>query len=228
MNSHVSPLLPLLPLLFLTLPASAGNDKANARLKELQGRVIKQEFADDKLRRELLTFCREQVGTPLYARAIEAASGSRAVALLDRLDANAIDEDDRKFLAIGELVAYERPHGRAIASIAFSFDGSLLATSSWDNTVHLYKLGGKEPKAWAKLDASPSGIAFSPDGTRLATGCADTHVILWDLTPRRSPWWTISSAATRIGPSRSLFRLPARCFRAAVSTRSCESGSSTI
>jgi WD40 repeat protein len=166
-------------ILLLAIPISAGDDAAKARLKDLQVRVIKQEFKDDKLRRELLTFCREQVGSPLYPYGVQALRPCPCP--LDRLEEKAIDEADRKFLSIGGLVAYERPHGRAIASIAFSFDGSLLATSSWDSTVHLYKLGEKEPKAWAKLDASPSDIALSPDGKLLACGCDGTQVIVWDL-----------------------------------------------
>jgi WD40 repeat protein len=173
-------LLPTLALLLATLPATAGDDKASARLKDLQVRVIKQEFAADKLRRELLAFAREQVGTPLYAKAIEALRPVPSP--LDRLDEKAIDEDDRKRLAIPGLVGYVRPHRRTVASVAISFDGAFLASSSWDNSVHLYKLGGKEPTAWAKLDGSASGIAFSPDGKFLATGCDTTHVILWDLT----------------------------------------------
>jgi WD40 repeat protein len=176
-------LLPILLILFITLPASAGDDKAKARLKELQIRVIKQEFQDDKLRRELLAFCREQAGTPIYAKAIEALAPCPSP--LDRLDAGAIDEEDRKFLSIGALVGYIRPHNRAIASVAISCDGTLVASSSWDNTVHVYKFGDKEPKSWANLDGSPSGVAFSPDGKLLATGCGDTQVILWDLTDAR-------------------------------------------
>ena len=178
MNSRI--LLSVFYLLLLTQTASAGDDKVAARLKDLQARVSKQDFADDKLRRELLTFAREHVGTPLYAKAMDA--GRLVPAPLDRLDEKAIDEDDRKHLSIDKLVAYVLPHQRAIASVAISFDGTMLASSSWDNTIHLYKLGEKEPKAWAKLDGSPSGIAFSPDGKWLMTGCGDTRVILWDLT----------------------------------------------
>ena len=178
MNSRA--LLMVLTLIIVTLPATAGDDKAKARLKELQVRVIKQDFKDDNLRRELVTFCREQAGTSLYPLAIQALGPCPAP--LDRLDIGAIDEADRAALSINELVGFVRPHGRAIASMAFSFDGAFLASSSWDNTVHLYKLGGKEPKSWAKLDASPSGVAFSPDGKQLATGCADPHTIVWDLT----------------------------------------------
>jgi WD40 repeat protein len=159
--------------------APAG-DQSKTRLESLQVRVAEQDFANDTLRRDLIAFAREHVGTPLYAKAIDALR--HVPAPLDKLDENAIDADDRKLLSVRELVSYMRPHGRAIASIAFSFDGTLLATSSWDNSVHLYKLGGKEPTAWAKLDASPSGIAFSPDGKFLATGCAETNVLLWNLT----------------------------------------------
>ena len=177
MNFRV--LLAVLALLSATLPAFAGDDKATARLKDLQARVSKREFQEDKLRRELINFCREQVGTPIYAKGIGTLAACPSP--LDRLDANAIDEEDRKLLSIRELVGYIRPHNRAIASLTFSFDGTLLATSSWDNTVHIQKLGDKEPKSWARLEASPSGIAFSPDGGWLATGGRDTRVVVWSL-----------------------------------------------
>src|SRR5688572_26422124 len=88
--------------------ADAGDDAAKSRLKELQIRVIKQEFADDKLRQDILTFCREQVGTPLYPKAIEALRPVPSP--FDKLDANAIDAEDRRFLSIAGLVAYVRPH----------------------------------------------------------------------------------------------------------------------
>jgi WD40 repeat protein len=176
MNSRIL----LLALLLLPCSATAGDDKATARLKDLQTRVAKQDYQDDKLRRELLAFARDQVGTPLYAKAIDALRPVPAP--LDRLDEKAIEEDQRRFLSIRDLVAFERPNNRAIASIAISFDGALLATSGWDNVVHVSKLGAKEPKSWAKLEGSPSGIAFSADSKWLATGCADTHAIIWDVT----------------------------------------------
>ncbi|MBI1832643.1 MAG: WD40 repeat domain-containing protein [Planctomycetes bacterium] len=169
-------------LSFLILPpgATAGDDIAKARLKELQVRVVKQQFESDTLRRDLIAFAREQVGTPLYPRAIEALRVCPAP--VDRLDVKAIDDGDFAAIGIDQLVGVVRSHGRAVASLAFSFDGGLLASSSWDNTAHISKLGGKEPKSWATLDASPSGIAFSPDGKQLATGCADTQTIVWDLS----------------------------------------------
>jgi WD40 repeat protein len=189
-------LLPALLLLFITLPASAGDDKGKARLEQLLLRYAKLESRDDELRRDLLTMARQFVGTPIYAKAIEMLR--QLPSPFDRLDANAIDEEDRKFLAIPEMVGFIRSHNRAIAHVAISFDGSLLASASWDNTVHLHKLRDKEPKAWARIDASPSGIAFSPDGKLLATGCADTRVMLWALTgDKPSPEFKLSGHKNR-------------------------------
>src|SRR5439155_13957672 len=106
----------LLGLAFVAPCAFAGDDPDKARLLELQTRVIKQEFKDDKLRRELLVFAREQVGTPLYAKAIEALKPCPAP--IDRLDVNAIEEEDRIVVGIDKLVGYVRPHARAVASLA--------------------------------------------------------------------------------------------------------------
>ena len=65
--------------------------------------------------------------------------------------------------------------------MAFSPDGTLIATGSSDSTVrvwdaltcqHLATLTGhKEPVA---------AVAFSPDGTLIATGSSDSTVRVWD------------------------------------------------
>ncbi len=99
----------------------------------------------------------------------------------DALDAGQIDAEDRKLLGIPEAVAYFRAHGRAVAHVAISSDGSLLASSGWDNVIHVHKIGGREPVSFAKLDGSPSGIAFHPASKLLAAGCGDTHVVVWNL-----------------------------------------------
>ena len=49
-----------------------------------------------------------------------------------------------------------------------------IASSSWDNTVHLWRLGQAEPKDAGSLEASPSGIAFHPNSRLLATGAPGT------------------------------------------------------
>src|SRR5829696_5262990 len=88
------------------LPSYAGD--AKTRLQDLQSRVAKKDFQDDRLRRDLLAFASAHVGTPHYGPALDAL---RAVpSPLDKLDTKAIDDEARKILSIGPLVAYLRPH----------------------------------------------------------------------------------------------------------------------
>jgi WD40 repeat protein len=86
-------------------------------------------------------------------------------------------------------------HTNAVSSIAFSPDGTILASGSDDATIRLWDVVGGQP-----LDSLPSGysvviageeaashamksVAFSPDGMFLASGSNDTSIHLWDLDP---------------------------------------------
>lgn len=170
----------LIALLTFLCPLSLYAGDAESRIKDLQARVAQQDFKDGKLRQELLAFAREHVGSSHYGAAMTAL---RAVpSPFDKLDEKAIDDDLRKVLSISGLVAYFRPHDRAVAHVAISQDGLLMATSGWDNVVHLHKFEGKEPKSWAKLDGSPSAVVFSPDSKLLFAGCKDTRVLGWYVT----------------------------------------------
>jgi WD40 repeat protein len=203
----------MLVLTSLAAHANAG-DKSAARLADLQARVARRDFAEDKLRRELLAFAREHVGTPQYAKAMDALRFVPGP--FDRLDATAISADDRKALGLRDLVAFERPNNRAVASVAISFDGERLAVSGWDNVVRVYQLGAREPKSAAKIDASPSGVAFSADGKWLATGCADTRAIIWDIAADKpKPAYELSGHRNRpfavaFGPKGKVFA--SACF----------------
>src|ERR1700752_4214216 len=73
-------------------------------------------------------------------------------------------------------------HSRAVTAVAFSSNGELLASASWDNTVRLWKISGETATEWAVLKAGASGVAFSPDGKLLATGSAGTKLTLWNVT----------------------------------------------
>jgi WD40 repeat protein len=99
---------------------------------------------------------------------------------LDSLDPARVE--DRRPEHSRDLVAWLHGHNRAGAALAFSADGRLLASSSWDNTVRLWKIGQGGVKEWAVLEGSPSGLAFAPDGKSLVAGSPATTVHWWDVT----------------------------------------------
>ena len=75
-------------------------------------------------------------------------------------------------------------HEDWITTLAFSPDGSSLATGSSDNTVRLWNVSepGAEPVVLRGHEDDISTLAFSPDGRSLATGSHDATVRLWDVS----------------------------------------------
>jgi ribosome assembly protein 4 len=72
-------------------------------------------------------------------------------------------------------------HTEAILSVAFSPDGSQLATASGDTTVRVWDMNTETPRFtlrghtnWVQI------VAWSPDGRLLASGSMDKSVRLWD------------------------------------------------
>ena len=77
-------------------------------------------------------------------------------------------------------------HGSAIYGVAFSPDGTRLASGCADNTIRLWDVAtGTQVAELRGHRAYVHAVAFSPDGTRLASCSGDFTVRVWDsLSPQ--------------------------------------------
>ena len=78
------------------------------------------------------------------------------------------------------LIATLEGHTEGVASVAFSPDGTLLASGSWNDTVKLWDVSTERQIATLP-SKQPTLVAFSPDGKTLAVGTRDNTVELWDV-----------------------------------------------
>lgn len=79
-------------------------------------------------------------------------------------------------------------HAAAVVSLAYSPDGWLLATGSWDGGIRIWEaLSGRELACFTGHRGGIRSLAFSRDGRLLATGGSDGSVLVWsmDSVPRR-------------------------------------------
>jgi WD40 repeat protein len=73
-------------------------------------------------------------------------------------------------VATGREIAALRGHEDQVSSVAFSPDGRILATGSWDTMARLWEVAtGREIAALRGHEDQVSSVAFSPDGRTLAT-----------------------------------------------------------
>ena len=92
------------------------------------------------------------------------------------------------FLALsdsGGLVSLEETlegHTDAVRSVAFSPDGGMLASGSFDGTIKLWNVAnGDLINTLEGHEEAVRGVAFSPDGKRLASASFDQTVNIWSL-----------------------------------------------
>jgi len=80
-----------------------------------------------------------------------------------------------------KLLSLDEGHTGGVYDIAYSPDGTRLATASYDTTVQVWNADTGEKifvlKGHSKAVLS---VAFSPDGSRLVTGSSDGTARLWD------------------------------------------------
>jgi len=74
-------------------------------------------------------------------------------------------------------------HNRFISSVAFSSNGTFIASGSSDNSVRVWDAStGVELKELKGHTGYISSVEFSRDGTRIVSGSNDNSVRVWDVS----------------------------------------------
>jgi WD40 repeat protein len=82
----------------------------------------------------------------------------------------------------GHLITTLSGHRHIIGSVAFSPDGTTLATTSFDATVKLWDAKtGHLITTLTEHEHTVGSVAFSPDGTTLATASDDSTAKIWQV-----------------------------------------------
>jgi cytochrome c len=78
-------------------------------------------------------------------------------------------------------------HTAPVVALAFSPDGTTLASASWDHTARLWSLMGGSGRMLEGHEQNVNAVAFMPDGRSLVTAGYDATVRIWPLFPASWP-----------------------------------------
>ena len=85
-------------------------------------------------------------------------------------------------MATSSVINTLRGHSSGAYSVAYSPDGSTLASGNSDGTVRLWDVATGTLRSQLRGHSSGAySVAYSPDGTTLASGSGDDTVRLWDV-----------------------------------------------
>jgi WD40 repeat protein len=140
---------------------------------------------------------RERIGLArlLTVQAMSHLDDQLDLAILLSLEANRVADsvETRGSLVAGlvdspRLQTYIRHHTGRLNSLAFSPDGTLLASGSDDMTIVLQDAASGQSlgQPLAGHTGWVYGVVFSPDGSLLASASADDTIRLWDVASRQS------------------------------------------
>ena len=75
-------------------------------------------------------------------------------------------------------------HTSSVLSVAFSPDGTILASASYDSTVKLWNVSTREHSTTLRHGSYVKSVSFSPDGTTFASGAR--YVKLWNVSTKEN------------------------------------------
>ncbi|CEL60232.1 Vegetative incompatibility protein HET-E-1 OS=Podospora anserina GN=HET-E1 PE=4 SV=1 [Rhizoctonia solani AG-1 IB] len=101
----------------------------------------------------------------------------------------------------GEDITDFKAHRKAISSVAFSLNGDLVASSSHDHTLCLWRVsdGSRVSVPFTGHSSRVNSVAFSPDSMRMVSGSEDATIRIWSThSPSNSKIMTASGAVRSV------------------------------